>query len=180
MFCTQCGKAFVDGSKFCTGCGAQVGQAQAPSVGAGGKDAVLAAIETALAAKPGLSLVRGQNADIEIASVPADANWMIGKKKVTYSACLLADAASRTVVFWEMLKESGFGLSSLFSFKVETYRSDGKTISGNVKEVGYGPGGKVLDYKWDYSQVRSLVENEAQKAGWSFKTVLSKGKAMYP
>jgi len=171
-----------DADRFCNQCGAKAGTGFAAGNGApetAEKEAVLQDIERALAPNPQLALVRGQKTDLEISSVLADANWKVGKKKVEYSACLLADAGSRTIVYWEMIKEVGSGMGALFSFKTETYRSDGKTISGKVKETGYGFGDKVIDYEWDYSQTRQLVEGIARARGWQFKTVLMKGKAMY-
>ena len=78
-----------------------------------------------------------------------------------------------------MIKESGRGLMALFSFKTETYRTDGTTRSGTVREKAYGPGGKVIDYEWDYSQVRQIVEAAVRAQGWRFETVLLKGKACY-
>ena len=61
----------------------------------------------------------------------------------------------------------------------EIARSNGKTRSGTVNEVGYGMSGKVIDYDWDYAEVRQVVEAAAQYQGWQFKTVLMKGKASY-
>jgi len=143
------------------------------------KESLLDALAGHLASNPGLSVERGRKTDLEIASVLADANWQVGKKKVQYSACLLADEQTRTVKFWEMIKESGGGLGAFFSFKTESYRTDGKTISGNVKETAYGPTGKVIDYNWDYSRLRGEIESLVKAKGWKFKTVLLKGSAMY-
>lgn len=182
MFCNQCGQAVNDADRFCRKCGGRIGvslSGQSESAAADPKETVLQAIEHTLVTKPGLVARRGQKTDLEISSVLADANWHVGKKKVEYSACLLADSSSRTIVYWEMIKEVGSGIGALFSFKTETYRSDGKTISGTARETGYGFGDKVIDYEWDYSQVRHMVEAIARANGWQFKTVLLKGKAMY-
>jgi hypothetical protein len=89
------------------------------------------------------------------------------------------DEATQKVYFWEMIKESGCGLSALFSFKTETYRTEGATRSGTVKETAYGPGGKLIDYNWDYGQVRRIIESAVRSQGWQFETVLLKNKAMY-
>lgn len=40
-------------------------------------------------------------------------------------------------------------------------------------------GGKLIDYNWDYAQVRQIVEAAVQAQGWHFETVLFKGKARY-
>ncbi len=172
MFCQQCGHPLGAGDGFCGRCGAK-------AAGNDGREEVLQAVAAALSPYPQLVLTWGQKTDLEIANVLGDANWTVGKKKIEYSARLLVDAAAKTVIFWEMIKEEGLGLGALFSFKTETYRSDGKTRSGTVSETAYGLGGKVIDYNWDYAQVRSLVENAVRSRGWQFKTVLLKGKASY-
>lgn len=33
-------------------------------------------------------------------------------------------------------------------------KSDGRTISCRVSETWYGPGGKIIDYRWDYARTR--------------------------
>jgi hypothetical protein len=133
----------------------------------------------ALSRLPQLSLTWGGKTDLSITNELANANWGVGKKKVEYSSVLRLDAASQTVFFWEMIKESGRGLAALFSFKTETYRTDGMTRSGNVQETAYGPGGKLIDYNWDYGQVRQIIEAAVHSQGWRFETVLLKNKAMY-
>jgi hypothetical protein len=124
---------------FCGHCGVR-------AVADGGKSPVLQAVASALSPMSQLSLIWGQNADLEISNELVNANWGTGKKKIEYSACLKLDEATQTVYFWEMIKESGRGLMALFRFKTETYRTDGATRSGSVKETAYGPGGKVIDY----------------------------------
>ena len=157
---------------FCGRCGAR-------SVSADNRTPVMQSIGAALSPLPQLSLTWGGKTDLSITNELANANWGVGKKKVEYSAVLRLDAASQTVFFWEMIKESGRGLAALFSFKTETYRTDGMTRSGNVQETAYGPGGKLIDYTWDYGQVRQIIEAAVRSQGWRFETVLLKNKAMY-
>jgi hypothetical protein len=99
--------------------------------------------------------------------------------RVEFSACLLAEEAERTVVYWEMIKEVGAGMGLFAGFKVEKYKSDGRTISGTVRETGCGPQGKVIDYDWDYARTRGIVERAAKANSWKFSTVLLKRRAMY-
>ena len=172
MFCQQCGHPLGAGDVFCGYCGAK-------ALRNNGREEALQAVAAALSPYPQLVLTWGQKTDLEIANGLADANWTVGKKRVEYSARRLVDAAAKTVIFREMIKEEGLGLGALFSFKMETYRSDGKTRSGTVSETAYGMDGKVIDYTWDYAQVRGLVENAVRNRGWQFKTVLLKGKASY-
>ena len=157
---------------FCGRCGAR-------SASADNRTPVLQAIATALSPLPQLSLTWGQKTDLAITNELANANWGVGRKKVEYSAVLRLDAATQKVYFWEMIKESGRGLAALFSFKTETYRTNGTTRSGTVKETAYGPGGKIIDYNWDYGQVRQIIEAAVHSRGWQFETVLLKNKAMY-
>jgi len=172
MYCNQCGHTIGSSDIFCSGCGTRAAVVE-------GKESVLQAIAAALSPHPQLSLTWGQKADLEISNELANANWTVGNKKVEYSACLLADLGMRTIIFWEIIKEKGMGMAALFSFKTETYRTNGSTRSGSVKEVGYGFDGKVIDYNWDYALVRQTIEAAAQSQGWQFKTVLMKGKASY-
>ncbi|MCX5813810.1 MAG: hypothetical protein NT178_14875 [Proteobacteria bacterium] len=145
---------------------------------ASSKEPVLSAVEQELSKYPGLSVSRSDKTDLEIKSVLADANWGVGKKKVEYAACLLVKEAEHTAVFWEMIKETGSGMDIDGGFKTGSFTS-GKTLFGKVKEVRYGPGGKIIDYTWDYGKTRSIVENVINNNGWRFKTVLMKSKAMY-
>ena len=177
MFCRQCGTKLAE----IISPGGIVGQPsfneksmpQVSSI----KNQLVEAIEQVLAQYP-LNVKRSVDTDLEIHSVPANANWGVGKKKVEYKACLLAKVPEMTVVYWEMLKETSAGIGIFGGFKVETYKSDGRTISGKVREIGYGPGGKAVDYEWDYAKTRDVVRSIAEANGWKFKTVLLKGKAM--
>lgn len=181
MFCFQCGCQTAEADNFCGQCGTRLRPLpdKANAAKPTDKAAVLTAIAEGLAQNPQLTLTFRQKTDIEVAGTLATANWTIGKKTVSYCACILADEPAHTIVFWEMLKESGCGLGPLFSVKTETYRSDGKTISGTVTESGYGVSGKAFDYQWDYAQIRTLAESIAQSNGWQFTTVLLPGKACY-
>lgn len=175
MFCGNCGNSISASDRFCGRCGTP----QNPPAEADERTRVLQAIGGILGQYPQLTLTWGQKADLEISNELANANWGVGKKKIEYKASLVADPALRTVHFWEMIKESGSGMMALFSFKKETYRTDGTTRSGTVNETAYGAQGKVIDYNWDYAQTRQLVEQAVRSQGWQFKTVLLKGKATY-
>jgi len=140
MFCSHCGKPLGMGDVFCGHCGVR-------AAGVASKEEVLQSIATVLVPYPQLVLTWGRKSDLEISNILADVNWKVGKKKVEYTACLLADANAQTVAFWEMTKEVSQGLGAFFSFKTETYRSDGKVISGTVRETGYGIDNKVIDYE---------------------------------
>lgn len=183
MYCSECGARAMPGDSYCGECGSPLNPADRevtkPQDPADARDRLLQAIERELAQYPQLAVSRGCGTDLEIKSVLADAHWGLGKKKVEYSACLLLKPADHTAVFWEMTKEVGSGMDIFGGFKVEAYKTGGKTISGSVKEKGYGPAGKVIDYQWDYSRTREMVESVVKNSGWRFTTTLRKGKAMY-
>jgi len=146
--------------------------------GAGEREEVLKAIERALSQDYRYLVIRGNKADLEIKNTLVDYDVKIGKQRVEYSACLTAREEERKVVFWEMLKEQGSGIRGLFAgIKVETYSSDGKTVSGKVRGIGWNPSGKAVDYEWDYAQTRHLVEGIVKSHGWRFATTLRKGQA---
>ena len=142
----------------------------------GQRSAVVAEIAQALLAKTGYTVTGGTNTDLVIGSEVAKANWVTGKKKVTYSAIMKAEEADRTVYWWEMLQESGGGLS-LGGMGAESYSTFGTKRSGTTKEVVLGPGGVAMDYSWDYAATRHLAEEIAARHGFAFKVVLRKKSA---
>lgn len=185
MFCNHCGNNLADGSAFCTGCGAKLGTSASSSTpnvtapGSGDKENLLKSVEEAISKNPQLSASRSSSTDLEIKSVLADANWGVGKKKVEYSACLLAKEQERIVIYWEMIKEQGAGMDGTVGFTFGTFKS-GKTLFGTKKEVQFSPlGKKVVDYTWDYAKTRKMIEETVKARGWQFKTTLMKNKAMY-
>jgi hypothetical protein len=150
--------------------------ASAPAPGT--RDAVLMGVMAAFAPYPGYTVAYGPGTDITIANQVADASWTTGKKKVEYSAALKAVEPERMVYFWEMLKEKGGGLS-FGTMESESYSTFGAKRFGTTKEVVIGPGGKVVDYSWDYGKTRAIVEAAAAQHGWRVKVVLNKAKAMW-
>jgi hypothetical protein len=142
------------------------------------RDAVLMAIMASFAPYPGYAVQYGPGTDVTITDRVADASWTTGKKKVEYSAALKAVEPERTIYFWEMLKEKGAGLS-FGTMEAESYSTFGTKRSGTTKEVVIGPGGKAVDYSWDYGKTRAIVEAAAAQHGWRVKVVLNKAKAMW-
>jgi hypothetical protein len=144
----------------------------------GTRVALLADILAAFAQYPGYSVRYGTDTDIMIDNKVADASWGTGKKNVEYEAVLKAVEGERVVYFWEMLKESGAGLS-FGGFEGETTMTMGAKRFGTKKEVVVGPGGKALDYTWDYAATRRIVEDVAARDGWRVKVVLRKKSAQW-
>lgn len=134
-------------------------------------------IEASIARNPKVVVTRGAKSDLEIAGLLANAGWALGRKKVEYSACVLMKEAERTVVFWEMVKEAGWGMPTFAGFKIETYKTAGNTRAGMEHDEEFGPTGKSIDYDWDYALIRRAVESVAKARGWKFNVVLLPGKA---
>lgn len=150
--------------------------AQPAAQAAGTAAAVVAEIAQALLAKTGYTVTGGTNTDLVIGSEVAKANWITGKKKVTYSAIMKAEESERTVYWWEMLQESGGGLS-FGAMGAESTSTFGTKRYGTKKEVVIGPGGVAMDYSWDYAATRQLAEEIAARHGFAFKVVLRRSSA---
>lgn len=111
----------------------------------------------------------------------AERKVFLSKKTLTYRARLRVDDEREAVRFFEILKETGIGISSGgdpgdmspgFGFKKETYKTTGREREGNIEELSR-LFGKDYKYSWDYSTIRKTVEREAQSAGYSFYICLS-------
>jgi len=110
----------------------------------------------------------------------AERKVFLSKKNLIYKAKIKIDDENKTVKFFETLKEKGIGISSGdsidispgFGFKVEKYRVIGKEREGSIEELSK-LFGKDYKYSFDYSAVRKKVEEEVQKAGYSFSIALA-------
>jgi len=76
-------------------------------------------------------------------AVIAERKAFLSKKKLTYICHFKVDEPAKEVRFFEMLKESGFGvtsggggdeMSTGFGFKKETYNTFGKERTGSIEE----------------------------------------------
>jgi len=113
-------------------------------------------------------------------AVIAERKAFLSKKKLTYICRFKVDEPSKEVRFFEMLKESGFGLSgggsddemsSGFGFKKETYNTFGKERSGSIEEQSR-LFGKDYSYKFDFGAFRGSVRKAAESAGYRFEVKL--------
>jgi hypothetical protein len=105
----------------------------------------------------------------------AERKAMLSKKKLAYLAKFRLDEAKKELRFTEILKESGAGLSSGdsdlspgFAFKAETYKTGTGCREGSIKEQS-DLFGKQYSYNFDFSGIRTLIETETVRAGYSFK-----------
>jgi len=109
----------------------------------------------------------------------AERKILLSKKKLTYLAKFRLDEAKKELRFTEMLKESGSGLSSGgsdfgpgFGFKAETYKTGAGGREGSIKEQS-DLFGKQYSYNFDFSSIRTMIETETVRAGYSFKYQLT-------
>jgi hypothetical protein len=105
----------------------------------------------------------------------AERKAFLSKKKLTYNARFRVDGEKRELRFTEMLKESGSGaysgdsdLGPGFGFKKETYKMGMGPREGSIEEQSRLFGAQY-SYTFDFSKVRTFIENEAAKAGYAFK-----------
>lgn len=115
---------------------------------------------------------------LEFMIVIAERKSFLSTKKLTYSARMKVDETSKIVIFSEMLVEAGSGLSSGggiddgmstgFGFKTESYNIMSGAREGNIEEQS-DLFGKKFDYKFDYKEIRAIVENTVRAAGYEFK-----------
>ena len=107
----------------------------------------------------------------------AERKAFLSRKKLTYKAQFKIDEEKKELRFTEMLKESGFGLSSGggdmgmspgFGFKKEVYKSSfSEGREGSIEEQS-NLFGKQYNYTFDYAAIRKQFEAAAKEAGYQF------------
>ena len=112
--------------------------------------------------------------------VVAERKSFLSRKKLTYKCHIRVVDGETAVRFYEILKESGFGLSGSggmeagFSFKKETYSTGGKERDGSVEELSR-LFGKDYSYSFDFGAIRHAFQQAADEAGYSFSVHLREG-----
>ncbi len=118
---------------------------------------------------------------LKLESTIAERKVFLSKKTLMYRARLRVDDEKKQVRFFEMLKETGIGISSGgdigdtgpgFGFKKETYKTTGKAREGSIEELSK-LFGKDYKYSWDFSAIRKKVELETQNAAYWFSICLN-------
>ncbi len=113
----------------------------------------------------------------EFKSTIAERKAFLSTKKLTYSFKMRIEEESKVVKFSEMLMEAGSGftsggfdddMSSGFGFKTETYNTMNKGREGSIQEQS-DLFGKKFEYKFDYKDIRSKVEEVVKKNGYMFE-----------
>jgi hypothetical protein len=112
--------------------------------------------------------------------VVAQRKAFLRTQKLTYHCKLKVDEENKAINFFEILKESGAGLSSGgydefggsgFGFKAEKTKTGLKSREGTIKEQS-DLFGKKYNYEFNFEKVREDVEGLARKFGYSFNLVL--------
>jgi hypothetical protein len=106
--------------------------------------------------------------------VVAERKAFLSKKRLTYIARFRLDETEKEIIFTEMLKESGMGLSSGDSdisagwgFKKESYKTGSGPREGTIQEQS-ALFGKDYSYRFDFGAIRGTFEAAAARAGWRF------------
>jgi hypothetical protein len=118
--------------------------------------------------------VGGKGASGDAKLVIAEQKSFLSKKTVEYVAKFKVDDDERVVRFFEMLKESGSGMSGGgpddvgggWGFSKETYKT-GSAREGNITERGALLGRKY-SFSFDYARVREGVQRIATEHGYRF------------
>lgn len=106
----------------------------------------------------------------------AERKAFLSRKRLVYSARFQIDERNKEVIFSEMLKESGWGLSagSLdgetsagFGFRKESYNTLSGAREGTIEEQS-NLFGKKYEYKFDFGAIRRKFEAKAKETGYRF------------
>lgn len=104
----------------------------------------------------------------------AERKAFMSKKKLEYVARFRVDDAARQLLYTEMLKETGSGVSSGpddispgFGFKTETYKTGAGPREGTITEQS-DYFGRQYAYSYDWSAIRTWMEQAAAAAGYGF------------
>lgn len=110
--------------------------------------------------------------------VVAERKWFLSRKKVTYRCRVRIDDDAKSVRMSEVLKESGFGLSSGpddigpgFGVRKESYKIGGAEREGYIDEQA-SLLGRQYKCQFDFSTVRNAVKQAAAGAGYAFSMTI--------
>ncbi len=114
---------------------------------------------------------KGQSGEAKI--VIAEQKSLLSKKRVEYSAKFKVEDGDREVRFFEMLKESGAGMSGGdagdvgggWGFSKEVYKTGPGGREGNIEAQGSLLGGKY-SFTFDYLKIRSAIQAIAEQHGY--------------
>ena len=119
--------------------------------------------------------VKPEKYGISFKKVIAERKVFFSTKKLEYSGKIRIDEEKKEVVFSDLLKESGSGLtmgsdsnmSSGFGFSATTYSSGMNGRSGSIEEQST-LFGKNYSYTFNFAELRSAVEEICKQEGYKF------------
>jgi hypothetical protein len=128
-------------------------------------------IRSYLASLPGAK-VSGKDQSGETRMILAEQKSFLSKKSVEYVAKFKVEDGERVVHFFEMLKESGSGVSAGdgdfgggWGVSKETYKTGRGGREGNIEEQG-SLLGKKFAFTFDYARIRNDVRTIAERNGY--------------
>ena len=137
---------------------------------------LMESIKTVAAAIPA-EIKGGKNDIYEFEYVVAERKAFLSKKKLVYKAEFRLDSNNWKMHFTEMLKESGFGLSSGgddmdmspgAGFKKGTYKMGMQGREGAIEEQSR-LFGKDYKYSFDFGAIRNKFKGIAEDFGYEFE-----------
>ncbi|HPX92804.1 MAG TPA: hypothetical protein PK646_04280 [Bacillota bacterium] len=141
------------------------------------RQSILCEISEGLKAR-GVPLHCGYGTDIMVNAEFLDAKWPVDDRRVHCEVLILANENHRVVYMYGRAAEIN-GYHS-FGVSADVPIESGKTLHREVKRVQYGPDGQAHEYAFDLGAIPETVEESARRAGWKFRTVTNKKKALYP
>jgi hypothetical protein len=115
----------------------------------------------------------------ELTATIAERKAFLASQKLQYQAKFRILDDQKLIHYFEMLKESGSGMSTGgdfdsspgFSFNTETYQSGGTSHDGSIEQQA-SLFGKKYAYRFDYKSVRTRIEELAKAEGYRFELQL--------
>lgn len=119
--------------------------------------------------------VKEEKFGLSFKKVIAQRKVFLSTKKLEYSGKIKINEDTKEVVFSDMLKESGSGLSmggdsdmsSDFGFSATTYSTGLKGRSGSIEEQSK-LFGKSYTYTFKYEEIRLQIEEVCKKEGYKY------------
>jgi len=115
----------------------------------------------------------------ELTILVAERKAFLSSQKLVYLAKFRIHDDEKRIRYFEMLKESGSGVSTGsdfdsspgFGFKTETYKTGGSGREGTIEQQS-SLFGKKYEFRFDYRSVRGKIEELAKTEGYNFEIQL--------
>jgi hypothetical protein len=111
----------------------------------------------------------------ELTATVAERKAFLSSQKLQYLAKFRIHDDEKLIRYFEMLKESGSGMSAGgdfdsspgFGFKTETYKSGGTSREGSIEQQS-NLFNKKYEYRFDFKTVHAKIEELAKAEGYRF------------